>query len=312
MIRLLVLGDLNLDVHAAESTETGAGQEVRAAVRVVPGGSAGTFARVASRLGAHVAFLGCVGADPVGDLLEQDLRAGGVEPHLRRSATPSGVVVALHRSHDRSMICSRGANDALGESDVGPALFADLDHLHVSGYAFLSAGQAAAARRAIALAQAARATVSANLPPANLVRSHGVERFRQELAGVSHLFLNRDEGRCLTGLDGDDVIVDALARRHVAGALTLGAEGALAWQGSKRDRHRASEALNVDPTGAGDAYAASFIVSLLGGDDLSLANRRACDAARAHIAQRGLPLDSIRSPHYRRSLDGQRTEVEHP
>jgi sugar/nucleoside kinase (ribokinase family) len=286
MIRLLVLGDLNLDVHAEESTETGAGQEVRAAVRVVPGGSAGTFARVAARLGAHVAFLGSVGADPVGDLLERDLVACGVEPHLRRSKMPTGVVVALHRGHDRSMICSRGANDALGESDVDPTLFAGLNHLHVSGYTFLSVSQAAAARRAIALAVAAGATVSLNLPPANLVRSHGVERFRQELAGVSLLFLNRDEGRCFTGLDGDDAIVDALARRHAAGALTLGAEGALAWQGKKRDRHQASEALHVDPTGAGDAYAASFIVSLLGVDDLSLANQRACDAARTHIATR--------------------------
>jgi sugar/nucleoside kinase (ribokinase family) len=289
MIRLLVLGDLNLDVHAEEPTETGAGQEVRTAVRVMPGGSAGTFARVAARLNANVAFLGCVGADPVGDLLEHDLRAGGVEPRLRRSEKPSGVVVALHRGRDRSMICSRGANDALGESDVDPALFAGLDHLHVSGYAFLSNGQAAAARRAIALAQAAGATVSLNLPPANLVRSHGVDRFRGELDGVSHLFLNRDEGRCLTGRDEDDAIVDALACRHVAGALTLGAEGALAWQGTQRDHHRASEALDVDPTGAGDAYAATFIVSLLGGDAVSCANRRACDAARTHIAQRGLP-----------------------
>jgi sugar/nucleoside kinase (ribokinase family) len=296
MTRLLVLGDLNLDVHAAEPSETGTGQEVRAAVRVAPGGSAGTFARVAARLGAHVAFLGSVGTDPVGDLLEQDLRAGGVEPHLRRTAAPSGVVVALHRGHDRSMICSRGANDALGESDVDPALFADLDHLHVSGYAFLSAGQAAAARRAIALAQAARATVSANLPPANLVRSHGVERFRRDLDDISHLFLNRDEGRCLTGIDGDDVIVDALARRQVAGALTLGAEGALAWQGSQRDRHRASEALDVDPTGAGDAFAAAFIVSLLGGDNLSCANRRACDAARDHIAARSTPPRATVTP----------------
>jgi sugar/nucleoside kinase (ribokinase family) len=284
MIRLLVLGDLNLDVHAEESTEMGTGQEVRAAVRVVAGGSAGTFARVASRLGAHVAFLGSVGADPVGDLLEHDLMACGVEPHLRRSKMPSGVVVALHRGHDRSMICSRGANDALGESDVDPTLFAGLNHLHVSGYMFLSVSQAAAARRAIALAVAAGATVSLNLPPANLVRSHGVERFRQELAGVSLLFLNRDEGRCFTGLNGDDTIVDALARRHTAGALTLGAEGALAWQGKERDRHQASEALDVDPTGAGDAYAASFVVSLLDSDDVSCANRNACETARAHIA----------------------------
>jgi sugar/nucleoside kinase (ribokinase family) len=237
-----------------------------------------------------------VGDDPLGDLLERDLSASGVEPHLRRSAAPSGVVVALHRGHDRSMICSRGANDALDETAVDPSLFAGLDHLHLSGYAFLSAGQAAAARRAIALAQAAGATVSLNLPPASLVRSHGVERFHRELDDISHLFLNRDEGRCLTGLDGDDAIVDALARRHAAGALTLGAEGALAWQGSERDRHRASEALDVDPTGAGDAYAASFVVSLLGGDDLSCANRRACGTARDHIAARSTPPQATVMP----------------
>jgi sugar/nucleoside kinase (ribokinase family) len=290
MIRLLVLGDLNLDVHAEEPTKTGAGQEVRASVRVAPGGSAGTFARIAARLGARVTFLGSVGADAVGDLLERDLQRAGVEPRLVRSEVPSGVVVALHRGHDRSMICSRGANDALDESRVDRALFAELDHLHVSGYAFLSERQARAAKRAIGLACNAGATVSANLPPANLLRAHGVGRVRLSLAGVTHLFLNRDEGRCFTEMDGDVAIVNELARTYGSGALTLGAEGALAWQGGRRDRCENSEVLDVDPTGAGDAYAAAFIVALLGGDELPRANLCACAAARDHIASRDARL----------------------
>lgn len=286
MKRLLVLGDLNLDVHAEEPTPTACGQETRSVVRVAPGGSAGTFARVAASLGADVVFLGAVGSDAVGDLLERDLIAHGIRPQLRRMAEPSGAVLALHRGGDRSMICARGANEGLDEDAVDPSLFAGLDHLHVSGYAFLSASQARAARRAIALARDAGATTSVNAPPANLIETFGVDLFRRELREITLLLLNRDEGRLLTGCTEDEIIVGALAAAHSAGALTLGAEGALAWRDEERSRARPPARLDVDPTGAGDAYAAAFVVRLLAGDALDVANRAACAAAHAHLALR--------------------------
>ena len=284
MIRLLVLGDLNLDVHAEEPSPTACGQEIRSTVRVTPGGSAGTFARVAAKLGADVTFLGVVGNDSVGDLLERDLVACGIRPHLRRTERPSGVVLALHRGSDRSMICSRGANDALDEDDVDPTLFVGVHHLHVSGYAFLSESQARAARRAIALARAVGATVSVNAPPANLMESLGLDLFREELRDAAFLILNRDEGRLLTGCNEDAAIVDALAASHAAGALTVGSQGALAWRGEERNLTRPAAALDVDPTGAGDAYAAAFVVRLLAGDGLAAVNRTACATAGAHLA----------------------------
>jgi sugar/nucleoside kinase (ribokinase family) len=286
MIRLLVIGDLNLDVHAEEPVPTAQGQETRSAVRVTPGGSAGTFARVAAALGAEVAFVGAVGRDAIGDVLERDLESCGVRPQLRRAEAATGIVVALHRGGDRSMICSRGANDALDEDDVDPALFAKLDHLHVSGYAFLSESQARAAHRAIGLARAAGASVSVSTPPASLMEPFGAEFFRAALRDVGLLILNRDEGRFLTERDDVAAIVDALASSHRAGALTLGAEGALAWRDSARDRAFSAGALNVDPTGAGDAYAAAYVVHTLRGDSLAIANRAACEAARLHLASR--------------------------
>ncbi len=286
MKRLLVLGDLNLDVHAEEPAPTACGQETRSIVRVAPGGSAGTFARVAASLGANVVFLGAVGSDAVGDLLERDLVAHGIRPQLRRVAEPSGAVLALYRGGDRSMICARGANEGLDEGAVDPILFAGLDHLHVSGYAFLSAIQARAARRAIALARDAGATTSVNAPPASLIEAFGADLFRRELREITLLLLNRDEGRLLTGCAEDTVIVGALAAAYPAGALTLGAEGALAWRGEERSSARPPARLDVDPTGAGDAYAAAFVVRLLEGDALDAANRAACAAAHAHLALR--------------------------
>jgi len=286
MMRILVVGDLNLDIHAEEPSPTARGQETRSVVRVAAGGSAGSFARVAAKLGAQVAFLGAVGGDPVGDLLERDLVSNGVRPHLRKTDKPSGAVLALFRGGDRSMICARGANDALDEGDVDPALFVGLDHLHVSGYAFLSESQARAARRAMALARAAGATVSANAVPASLIASHGVDAFHHALQDVGFLFVNRDEGTLLTGRNEETSIVDALAASHVAGALTLGAQGALAWHGRVRSAASPPAVLDVDPTGAGDAYAAAFVVRLLSGDELETANRVACATAHAHLAAR--------------------------
>ncbi|MDD5264659.1 MAG: ribokinase, partial [Candidatus Bipolaricaulis sp.] len=61
MSRVVVLGDLNLDVFVSEAPEPRPGAEVRGSVQVVAGGSAGTFARVAAGLGARVVFLGAVG-----------------------------------------------------------------------------------------------------------------------------------------------------------------------------------------------------------------------------------------------------------
>lgn len=287
MKRLLVLGDLNLDIHAEEPTPTDVGQEVRSVVRAVPGGSAGTFARVAAGLGAQVAFVGAVGRDLVGDLLERDLAARGIEPHLTRSDMSTGAVLALFRGGDRSMVCARGANDALDERDLEPAWFSGLDHLHVSGYAFLSDRQARAARRAIDLAAAAGASVSVNAPPASLIEAFGVSAFLCALRDVTSLFLNRDEGRLIAGLDAPEEIVVALAAAHEEGALTLGRDGALAWLGQERSVASPPAALDVDPTGAGDAYAAAFVVHRLAGDGLDEANRAACAAAHDHLASPG-------------------------
>lgn len=286
MTRLLVLGDLNLDVHAEEPRPTAPGGETRSVVRIVPGGSAGTFARTARRLGAEVLFLGAVGRDAAGDLLERDLVTAGIEAHLRRSDRPTGAVLALLRGGDRSMICARGANDALDEDAVDDALLRDLDHVHVSGYALLSESQARAAQRASALARAAGATVSINAPPASLIEAFGVDEMLRALAGADVLILNRDEGHCLTGRTSDDDIVATLARRHRSGALTLGADGALAWQAGKQAAARPPRRLNVDPTGAGDVFAAVFVVRLLENIALAAAVEEACHQAFEHLAAR--------------------------
>jgi len=286
MTRLIVLGDLNLDVFVRDDHAVDGGDEIRSTVRALPGGSAGTFARVAASHGAETVFVGAVGEGGIGDLLERSLIESGVTPRLARVPIPSGVIVAIHRGDERSMICSRGANDGLSSEAIDPELFATTDHLHVSGYALLSAAQLPAVQRALTLAVECELTLSVDPPPANLIDSFGTERFLDLIPSGTWLFPNRTEGEVLTGEVEPETIVTRLAARSEAGALTLGAAGSLAWHRNARHARPVTALESVDTTGAGDAFAGAFVVTLLATGDLSEAVRQAGDAAAAHIAPR--------------------------
>jgi len=279
MSRIVVLGDLNLDVLAALPESFSQEKEVRTPVRTVPGGSAGRFARIAACEGAEVTFIGCVGDDLAGELLIRSLQDENILPHVKRVDSPTGTIVALEHDGRRTMLCSRGANDGIDASWVEEEWFCGAQHLHLSGYAFLSPSQREAAHRAIDIGRALDVTISVDPPPANLIRAYNVSSFLGELAPVDWLFPDLEEGRALSGEETPERIVAALAVDFSAGALTLGERGSLAWQGDERDRCQADSIECTSSTGAGDAFAAGFVVSLLEDAALHGANLRANQVA---------------------------------
>ncbi len=286
MTRIVVLGDLNLDIHASLPGTLTPGDEVRDTISLQPGGSAGTFARTAARLGASVTFIGAVGEDLVGDLLERSLVQAGVTPNLLRTASASGAVLAIQQGNERSMVCSRGANDALTPDWVSETFLKGADHLHVSGYSLLSDAQRGAAMRAFSLARSFSMTISVDPPPASLIRAFGADRFLDLPIDEVWLFPNRSEGRLLSGKPDVYEVVDVLSNRFPVGALTLGAEGAIAWSGASRHVQESESLAPVDTTGAGDVYAACFVSQFLRSGDIERANEGACKAATSMLRDR--------------------------
>ena len=286
MSHILVLGDINLDVLAGLPSSLPRDGEIRTEVLVEPGGSAANFARVAAGLGAKVEFIGCVGDDLVGDILVESLNRAGVIHRVQHSNKKSGTIVSLMRDGGKTMLCSRGANDAIDPSLIEEEWFDSTNHLHVSGYSFLSDAQRAAARRAIGIAQSRGMSISIDPPPANLISSYGVKRFLDEIRAARMVLPNLEEGKIMTGRVGPQEIVDELAAAFPTGVLTMGRAGSIAWDGKGRSTQSTKEIDGVDPTGAGDAFAAGFIVSYLDFGDLDLANRSGTSAARDHLLGR--------------------------
>ena len=134
-------------------------------------------------------------------------------------------------------------------------------HLHVSGYALLREPVRFAAIRAIEHARAHGARVSVDLSSWSAIRDFGAERFRAQLEELAPdvVFANEDE-------DADRRRPD----RRVHAGSSSAARPARRSTATSAPPARSTEV--VDSTGAGDAFAAGWLV---GGPDLALEAARA-------------------------------------
>jgi sugar/nucleoside kinase (ribokinase family) len=274
--RFLVVGDVIDDIVAVQAGPLRSDTDTAATIRQLPGGSAANTATWLASLGADVAFAGAVGA---ADLIRHAAAMPGVEARLVATDLPTGAIVVLVDGQRRSMLTSRGANAAL---DLAAIDIEGFDHLHLTGHPLLqSVDGGAAFIDLIARAKAGGLTVSLDPGSAGFIDDFGVARFLAAIEGVDILLPSLDEGRLLTGLDDPAEIVAALPFPTVV--LTAGADGAYA------PRHIPAVALDVvDPTGAGDAFAAGFLAAF-DGDAEAAAGAAVAVAARAVATLGGRP-----------------------
>jgi ribokinase len=202
-------------------------------------GSAINAARAAARLGASVAVVGAIGDDSVGKVVELEVEASGIEPRLVRIDAATTGVVVYSRD---SVVADRGANLHFLPDEL-PAARVTL----VSGYL-----PDAARERALELAQGLRAV---------------------DLQGVL------DDAPGADVVLGPSLDVAALAGRHAVVCSTLAAEGAEATRGEEHVRVAPARILSSSPIGAGDAFAAAFLLGLADRLPLEDCLRRGCEAA---------------------------------
>ncbi|PRY47930.1 sugar/nucleoside kinase (ribokinase family) [Geodermatophilus tzadiensis] len=264
---MVVVGDVATDVVAVLAGEPAPGSDRPATIRTRGGGAGANVAVHLAALGVPVLLAGCVGDDAAGTALAGELAAAGVRTALRSVAgAATGTVVSLvEPGGQRSMLADRGANLALRAGDV-PAPPPG-GHLHLSGYTLLDERPRAAGLAALAAARAAGCTVSVDPASTGPLAASGVDRWLADTAGADLLLPNADEARLLTGCADAAAAARALAGRHAAVAVTLGADGALWASGGTLVHRPAHPAEVVDTTGAGDAFTAGLLAAWLTGAD---------------------------------------------
>jgi sugar/nucleoside kinase (ribokinase family) len=271
---LACVGDLMVDVAVA-APALARGGDVPGSVRLGPGGSAANVAVWAREAGAGALVVAGHGDDLAGRLLAAALadRGVGLHPPAPVSAA-TGAMLVVTESGERTFVADPGANLHLAAGDVSAAL-AGAAAVFVSGYPLLRPGTRAAALAAAGAA--CRAAVPAAVDAASwpLVAGAAGEPVLQaaELAGT--LLANLDEAAALTGRRDPAAAAAQLAARVGTAVVKCGADGAVvcAAAGGRPLAVTTEVAEVVDVTGAGDAFAAGYLVALAGGAEPAEAAR---------------------------------------
>lgn len=236
-----------------------------ARIDVRPGGQGANVAAWLVALGGQASLVGPVCESAAGRLVADGLAASGVAL-LGVPVERSGTVISVSADGIRTLLTDPGDQGWVDRLD--PVIVPAADGLHLSGYVLLRSSRLDALRAWCAAARRRGATVSVDLAAATLVQRYGAERLQRALValGPTVVFGNAAEWEAL-GLDPRLAPFDAVCKR--------GADGVEVVQGGVARPHAARPGPVVDTTGAGDAFAAGY---LLGGAELGLAAAARCVA----------------------------------
>ena len=244
------------------------GDDVPAATRVGAGGQAANVAAWAAALGGRARFIGRRGDDGPGRLVDAELTAHGVELAGPASGRTGVVVSIVGGDRDRSMASDRGSATQLSADALVPEWFTGCDALHVSGYMLDAELGAATAATASLLARAVGGKVSLDIASYTVVEAVGTDVFRARAAALSPdvIFGTELEHAALDGVATDVVRV-----------IKRGADGCRITGDGHAVDLAAIPVTAVDATGAGDAFAAGYLV---GGPPLALVAGARCVSKR--------------------------------
>lgn len=282
-VEVVVVGSTMVD-QIAYCDRVPADGETRRAHRYAQGfgGKGANQAVMAARLGANVAFIGCVGDDDMGRATIDNLAGHGVDTSGTSVITgsPSGVApIWVDDSGANRVLIAPGANDALDVDRVVAALDRRTTRPHVV-LAQLETPQPATAA-AFSWASAMGVCTVLNPAPAAAIEA-------AVLGAADWLIPNETEFLALYGVVADrSAVADASRRGRHGIVVTLGSEGAIVSDGTSAD-HVAGQLVDVvDTTGAGDAFAGAFCVGLAAGLSPTSAAGLGCAAATLSVGRAG-------------------------
>lgn len=266
-----------------------------AGVEASGGSAANTIAGVAS-LGGRSLFVGKVAEDALGEVFTHDIRAVGARfdtPRLKDGPTTGRCLINVTPDGERTMCTFLGAAVRLTPKDVNPDAIASARILYLEGYLFDPEDARAAFGKAAAAARAADRTIALSLSDAFVVERHREALLSFIDAEVDVLFANEAEVESLFESDLESGLA-ALSGRVKIAAVTRGANGSIVLADGARTKVAAEPAEHVvDTTGAGDQYAAGFLVGLASNRPMAECGRLGSMAAAEVIGHFG-PRPQVR------------------
>ena len=254
------------------------------------GGSACNSIIAASYFGANTFYSCKVADDENGQFFLDDLKAAQVDANFD-AVKPQGItgkcLVLITPDAERSMNTYLGISESLSKVQLNADAIAASEYLYYEGYLVTSVTGRAAAVEARKIAERHHVKTALSLSDPGMVQFFKDGLVEMIGDGVDLVFCNEAEAKGWAGTDDLDTAVGALKKIAKSFAITLGANGALLFDGEKLINIAAHAVNAVDTNGAGDMFAGAFLFAITQGRSFAEAGRLASLAAAEVVSHFG-------------------------
>lgn len=233
-----------------------------------PGGSAPNTLLACAGLGIPAVLSGKIGEDKFGRIYRTQVGEYGIISRLVEGNGPTGSsVILVTPDGERTMNTHLGMCQEYAVSDVDDILVSNAGFFYFTGYMWDTDSQKAAIRHALKLARENGVKVIFDVAD-----PFAVKRYRNDFLDLitrdaDVVFANQSELSLLFETKDIQAAAGELGRLAGLAAVKLGCEGSLVVENNRVEKVPSRPIKARDSTGAGDMFAAGFMVALTKGYD---------------------------------------------
>lgn len=259
------------------------------------GGSAANTVIGVSQFGGKSFYSCLVAKDELGKFFLQDLKRNGVSTNLTFEACPEGitgkVLVMTSPDAERTMNTFLGTSSRLSPANLDENAIVNSSWLYLEGYLVTGSGSMEAMKEAKKIAERNHVKTALTFSDPSMVKYFSAQMEEIVGASVDLLFCNEEEAMIFTGTDNLSGAREKLKGAAKRFAITLGANGAVIYDGDTFIDIEPYKVRAIDTNGAGDMFAAAFLYGITHGHSYADAGKLASLASCRVVSQFGPRLE---------------------
>jgi sugar/nucleoside kinase (ribokinase family) len=264
--------------------------------KMTGGGSGGNTITAIAQFGGKGFYTGLVAKDTLGRFFLQDLERNGVETNIKYESCPEGhsgrCLVMTSPDAQRTMNTFLGVNSFFSPSHLDESAIRESRYAYLEGYLVASPKGLEAMKETKKIAERNRVGVALTFSDPSMVKYFSSQMNEIVGASVDLLFCNDEEAMIFTGSNDIETAREQLKQVAKRFVITLGANGAMIFDGDTFIKIEPYKVTAVDTNGAGDMFAGAFMYAITHGHSWAEAGKLASLAASHVVAQWGPRLET--------------------
>ena len=270
------------------------------------GGSAPNTLVTLSLFGVLTALAGKIGKDKYGKIYEKKLGELDIISELKTCISPTGSsIIFITPDSERTMNTYLAANREFSVDDINPELIAKADYFYFTGYMWDTENQKEAILKVIEIAEANNTKIVFDVADPFAV-SRNREDFLKLIENHAYIcFANGEESRILFDNYDTGECAKSMGKICPVAVVKNGKHGSYIYTEGKLLSVPVKGKAPVDTTGAGDTYAAGFLLGMCRGYSLYDSGLLASILAGEIVQQHGAQFSNEKAKELKKLLDSE-------